>query len=166
MNSSDHNPAVRTDLSPQDSWELATPQMMKYYVKGGKYSNGKHGFIVSNANWDPYPLANKLESFVTALANMDIAVSLRIDRFSNPFFTGAKAAEVLQVKPEDRASLYLAGGADSRPWICNRKSPVSPTPWPPRARPLSVPWRICRRRPVSRRTGRVRRSARRSTCWT
>ncbi len=55
MNSSDHNPAVRTDLSPQDSWELATPQMMKFYVKGGPYSNGKHGYIVSNANWDPYP---------------------------------------------------------------------------------------------------------------
>ncbi|TLY72392.1 MAG: aromatic amino acid lyase, partial [Gammaproteobacteria bacterium] len=43
MNSSDHNPAVRTDLSPQDSWELSTPQMMKYYVKGGERSGGKHG---------------------------------------------------------------------------------------------------------------------------
>jgi histidine ammonia-lyase len=73
MNSSDHNPAVRTDLSPEDSWEMSTPQMMKYYVKGGKYSNGKHGYIVSNANWDPYPMANKLEDFIIALANMDIA---------------------------------------------------------------------------------------------
>src|SRR3981081_4079587 len=64
MNSSDHNPAVRTDLTPQDSWELATPQMMKFYVKGGQHSNGKHGYIVSNANWDPFPMANKMESFV------------------------------------------------------------------------------------------------------
>ena len=115
MNSSDHNPAVRTDLSPEDSWELSTPQMMKYYVKGGKLSNGKHGFIVSNANWDPYPLANKLESFVTALANMDIAVALRIDRFSNPFFTSTSPAQVLQIKPEDREVLYLADGGGYTP---------------------------------------------------
>src|SRR6202789_1028315 len=97
MNSSDHNPAVRTDLSPEDSWELSTPQMMKYFIKGGKNSNGKHGYIVSNANWDPYPMANKLEEFLIALANMDIAVSLRIDRFSNTFFTSADAAQVLHV---------------------------------------------------------------------
>src|SRR5579871_976734 len=34
-NSSDHNPAVTVSLSPSDSWDLATPQMMRYYVKGG-----------------------------------------------------------------------------------------------------------------------------------
>jgi histidine ammonia-lyase len=132
MNSSDHNPAVRTDLSPGDSWELSTPQMMKYYVKGGKESNGKHGFIVSNANWDPYPLANKLESFVTALANMDVAVALRIDRFANPFFTLANPAQLLHVKPEDRASLYLAGGGgftpvDLQQEITSLSNPVAPS---------------------------------------
>src|SRR5437879_7252532 len=36
MNSTDHNPTVRPDVAPSDSWELATPQLMKYYVKGGK----------------------------------------------------------------------------------------------------------------------------------
>jgi histidine ammonia-lyase len=132
MNSSDHNPAVRTDLSPEDSWELSTPQMMKYYVKGGRNSNGKHGFIVSNANWDPYPLANKLESFVIALANMDIAVALRIDRFSNPFFTVANPAQVLNVQPEDRAALYLAGGGgftpvDLQQEISGLSNPVAPS---------------------------------------
>ena len=94
-NSSDHNPAVHAGLGPQDSWELGTPQLMKYYVKGGTHSHGQHGYIVSNANWDPYPMANKLESFVIALANMDIAVMLRIDRFRNPFFTVARASDVL-----------------------------------------------------------------------
>jgi histidine ammonia-lyase len=94
-NSSDHNPAVHVGLGPQDSWELATPQMLKFYVKGGKHSHGQHGYIVSNANWDPYPMANKLENFVIALANMDIAVMLRIDRFSSPFFTVVKASDVL-----------------------------------------------------------------------
>jgi histidine ammonia-lyase len=115
MNSSDHNPAVRTDLSPQDAWDLSTPQMMKYYVKGGKNSNGKHGYIVSNANWDPFPMANKIESFVLALANMDIAVSLRIDRFSNPFFTAADPAKVLNAPPGSNYALHLAGGGGYTP---------------------------------------------------
>lgn len=94
-NSSDHNPAVRVGLGPEDSWDLASPQMMKFYVKGGPQSHGQHGYIVSNANWDPYPMANTIENFVIALANMDIAVMLRIDRFSNPFFTVIKYSDVL-----------------------------------------------------------------------
>ena len=94
-NTSDHNPAIRVGLGPQDSWELATPQMMRYFVKGGPYSHGQHGYIVSNANWDPYPMANKLESFVIALANMDVAVMLRIERFRSPFFTVVSPADVL-----------------------------------------------------------------------
>jgi histidine ammonia-lyase len=132
MNSSDHNPAVRTDLSPGDSWELSTPQMMKYYVKGGKNNNGKHGYIVSNANWDPFPMANKLEAFVIALANMDIAVSLRIDRFSNPFFTGAKPADVLHVAPSGRFDMFLASGGgftpvDLQQEIQSLTNPVAPS---------------------------------------
>jgi histidine ammonia-lyase len=115
MNSSDHNPAVRTDLSPHDAWDLATPQMMKFYVKGGERSHGKHGFIFSNANWDPYPMANKLENFVIALANMDIAVSLRLDRFSNPFFTSTAPAEVLHLPPGSRFEIFRAGGGGFTP---------------------------------------------------
>src|ERR1700722_6929910 len=131
VNSSDHNPAVRTDLSPQDSWELSTPQMMKFYVKGGKSSNGKHGYIVSNANWDPYPMANKLEDFILALANMDIAVSLRIDRFSNTFFTSADAAQVLHV-PGGGFEIYLAGGGgytpvDLQQEIQSLTNPIAPS---------------------------------------
>jgi histidine ammonia-lyase len=95
MNTSDHNPAVRVGLSPDDSWELRTPQMMKYYVRGGKYSHDQHGYILSNANWDPYPLANDIEAFANALANMDVAITQRIYRFGSPFFTGVSASEVL-----------------------------------------------------------------------
>jgi len=94
-NTSDHNPAVHAGLGPQDSWELATPQMMKYFVKGGPYSHGQHGYIVSNANWDPYPMANKLENFVIALANMDVVIMLRIERFRSPFFTVVSPSDVL-----------------------------------------------------------------------
>jgi len=95
LNSSDHNPAIRVGLSPQDSWELNTPEMLKYYVKGGKNSNGKHGFIFSNANWDPYPLSNDLEAFTIALANMDIAIMLRAERFGTEFFTGEGSQKIL-----------------------------------------------------------------------
>ena len=100
-NSSDHNPAVHVGLGPEDSWELATPQMLKFFVKGGPHSHGQHGYIVSNANWDPYPMANKLENFVIALGNLDVAVMLRIDRFTSPFFTVVEASKVLPDIPHD-----------------------------------------------------------------
>jgi len=100
-NSSDHNPAVHVGLGPENSWELATPQMMKFFVKGGPHSHGQHGYIVSNANWDPFPLANKLENFVIALGNLDVAVMLRIDRFTSPFFTVVEASKVLPDIPHD-----------------------------------------------------------------
>ena len=108
LNSSDHNPATRTDLQPGDAWELSTPQMMKYHIKGGPNSHGKSGYIVSNANWDPYPMANDLEAFTIALANFDVVVSQRIDRFSNPFFTVVKPQEVLSA--DALAKMQRGGG--------------------------------------------------------
>ncbi len=110
MNSSDNNPAVR-NLSPEDSWELSTPQFMRYYVKGGPASHGQHGYIVSNANWDPYPLANDIEGFTNALANVDVAVALRIQRFQSTFFTVIGPKDVLP--PEQMA----AGGFQGAAWL-------------------------------------------------
>jgi len=107
INSSDHNPAVRVGLSPKDSWELNTPQLSKYFVKGGPRSNGKHGFIVSNANWDPYPLANDVEAFTVALANLDVAIAQRLNRFTNTFFTVIRPDEVL---PPDQVHGFQASG--------------------------------------------------------
>jgi histidine ammonia-lyase len=95
INSSDHNPAVRVGLSPQDSWELNTPQLLKFYVKGGALSHGQHGYIVSNANWDPYPLVNQVEALANAMANMDVAIAQRINRFTNAFFTVVKSTDVV-----------------------------------------------------------------------
>jgi histidine ammonia-lyase len=94
MNSSDHNPAVRVGASPSDSWELGTPQLAQFYVKGGPHSNGKHGFILSNANWDPYPMANDIEAFSIALANLDVVIAQRVVRFTNTFFTVTSPADV------------------------------------------------------------------------
>jgi histidine ammonia-lyase len=98
INSSDHNPTVRVGLKPTDSWELSTPQMMQYYVKGGPLSGGKSGYVVSTANWDPYPLANRVEAFTIALANLDVAVLQRTFRFSNPFHTGIDPNTVLSAE--------------------------------------------------------------------
>ena len=122
-NSSDHNPAVNVGLGPEDSWELATPQMMRFYVRGGPHSRGQHGYIVSNANWDPYPMANKIESFVIALANMDIAVMLRIERFRNPFFTGVAAQDVI---PGVQDGLYDYAPVDLQQEVASLMDPIAP----------------------------------------
>ena len=124
INSSDHNPAVRVDVGPEDSWELSTPQMMRFFVRGGPRSGGRHGYIVSNANWDPYPLANQVESFVIALANMDIAVSLRIERLKNPFFTGVAASAVIPSADEDR---FGYNPADLQQEIQSLMTPLPPS---------------------------------------
>jgi histidine ammonia-lyase len=123
-NSSDHNPAVNVGMSPEDSWELATPQLMRFFVKGGPRSHGQHGYIVSNANWDPYPMANRIESFVIALANMDIAVMLRIERFRNPFFTAVAASDVL---PGVSDGFFDYAPVDLQQEIQSLMNPVAPS---------------------------------------
>jgi histidine ammonia-lyase len=95
INSSDHNPAVAVGAEPRQSWALDTPYLRKFFVQGGRLSHGQHGFILSNANWDPYPYANEVEAFTIALANLDVAVAQRLTRFSNSFFTVVRAGEVL-----------------------------------------------------------------------
>jgi len=123
INSSDHNPAVNVGLGPEDSWELATPQLMRFFVKGGPHSHGQHGYIVSNANWDPYPMANRVESFLIALGNMDIAVMLRIERFRNPFFTGVAASDVL---PGAAGGFYGFAPVDLQQEIQSLMNPIAP----------------------------------------
>ena len=108
INASDHNPAVMPGLTPESSPELATPQFMKYYIKGGPLSNGKSGYILSNANWDPYPMANQVEAFTLALTNLGVAEAQRIERFRNPFFTVIKPADVLS--PEVRKEIPTFDG--------------------------------------------------------
>ena len=77
LNSSDQSPAFRVGLSARDSAELSSPQMMKYFVKGGKVSGGKRGFVVPALNRDPYPMANEISAFADALGTLDQAISLR-----------------------------------------------------------------------------------------
>ncbi len=128
MNSSDHNPATRVGLSPGDAWELSTPQMMKFYVHGSAADHGLHGYVLSDANWDPYPMANQVEAFTIAMANMDVAITQRIYRFENSFFTVVTPKQVLSAEqyrhfPEFHGG-YLA--ADTFQDIQGLINPVPP----------------------------------------
>jgi len=109
MNSSDHNPAVRVGASPGDSWELGTPQLQQFYVKGSARNHGQHGFIFSNANWDPYPMANEIEAFTIALANMDTAVAQRLLRFTSTFFTVIAPSDE---SPGEPGRFHLTAGSE------------------------------------------------------
>jgi len=118
---------VRPGLEPGDRWELAKPQVIKIQVKGGPLSHGMGGYIVSNANWDPYPLANQVESFTIATANMGIILLERMERFSNPFFTGVKTTDVMthdQAMALPGAAPYLS--ADLWIEISGLINPVTP----------------------------------------
>jgi histidine ammonia-lyase len=110
INSSDHNPAVEVQIAPEASWELDTPQFRKYFVNGGPASHGQHGFVLSNANWDPYPMANEIEAFTNALANMDVAVVQRLYRFSSTFFTVIAPKDVLTQEQLDASVQSDVGG--------------------------------------------------------
>jgi histidine ammonia-lyase len=101
MNSSDHNPAVTPGTSPSDSPELDTPWLRQYYVRGGPNNEDcvgegcEHGFILSNANWEPINVDNLIEAFTNAVANMATAIDQRVQRFSNTFFTVISPSDVL-----------------------------------------------------------------------
>jgi histidine ammonia-lyase len=99
MNSGENNPAHFVDAKPQDHWSLSTPWLMRYHVRGDASTGAPGGYILSNANWDAYPMTNDVEAFNLALANMAVTVAARIDRFSDrgpvAFFTGVKPADVL-----------------------------------------------------------------------
>ena len=110
MNSTDHNPTARPGVSPEDSWELSTPHFMRYYIEGGKYSNGVDGYIFSNSNWHPYPLMNKIEAFSMALMNFSVIQVQTISRFANPFFTVVTPEEILNPDGNNRIPRGARGG--------------------------------------------------------
>jgi histidine ammonia-lyase len=99
MNSSDHNPSVTPGWSPSSKPELNTPWFLQYYVKGGPddsicvgggvgpATGCQHGYILSNANWDPFPIDNQIEALTNAFANVAVNDDLVPQRFENTFFT-------------------------------------------------------------------------------
>ncbi|OYX66513.1 MAG: hypothetical protein B7Y95_23455 [Rhizobiales bacterium 32-66-11] len=109
MNSSDHNPTSRPGVKPEDAWELSTPQMMKYYIKGGRFSNGVGGYIFSNSNWDPFPLVVSLEQVGIALINVDSIIIETMSRFNDPYFTVVRAQDIM--------GPGFGGGGGSNHWL-------------------------------------------------
>ncbi len=97
MNSSDHNPTEAPGWSPSSAPELRTPWFMQYYVKGGPDDRAcvgrgvgpatgcQHGYVMSNANWDPYPMDNDIEALTNAFANVAVNDIEIPDRFQNQF---------------------------------------------------------------------------------
>jgi histidine ammonia-lyase len=84
--------------------------MRRYFVTGGPESHGQHGFVLSNANWDPYPMANEVEALSNALANLDVAVVQRIYRFSSTFFTVIAPKDVLSQEQLEASVQSEVGG--------------------------------------------------------
>jgi histidine ammonia-lyase len=122
MNSSDHNPAVTPGWSPSSSPELNTPWMRQYYVQGGPDNTAcvgpgvgpqtgcQHGFIFSNANWDPYPIDNEIEALTNAFANIAVNDDLVPQRFTSTFFTVISATD--PSLPPGQVSNSAPGAAD------------------------------------------------------
>jgi histidine ammonia-lyase len=83
---------------------------MKFFVRGGKFSHGKHGYILSNSDWDPYPLVDDVEAFPVALVNLMVAVVQRMHRFEDPFFTVTDASQILKTHPGPEGASGTSGG--------------------------------------------------------
>jgi len=103
INSSDNNPAIRVGLAPQDS-RNSRPR-----TSCGTTSRAAGTVMASTATScrmpiGPYPMANDVEAFTTALANLDVAVMLRIERFTSVFFTVIKPSDVLTTEEQLRAA--------------------------------------------------------------
>jgi histidine ammonia-lyase len=119
MNSSDHNPAVTPGWSPKSSPELSTPWFMQYHVAGGADNANcykqvqpdcSEGYILSNANWDPYPVDNEIEALTNALANIAVNDDMVPLRFENTFFTVIAAND--PSLPANQISGSAPGAAD------------------------------------------------------
>jgi len=77
LNSSDQALAIRPGLSQRESRELASPRMLKYYVKGGRPSDGKRGFIIPALNRDTASLAAEVDAFAGAVGMLNGALAQR-----------------------------------------------------------------------------------------
>jgi histidine ammonia-lyase len=119
LNSSDHNPAVTPGWSPSSSPELNTPWFLQYHVTGGPddancftdvQPDCQEGYILSNANWDPYPIDSEIEALTNALANIAVNDDLVPLRFENTFFTVIAAND--PSLPASQISNAAPGAAD------------------------------------------------------
>ncbi len=95
---------------------------MQYYVKGGPDDSAcvgggvgpatgcQHGYILSNANWDPYPIDNEIEALTNAFANIAVNDDMVPLRFENTFFTVISRND--PTLPAAQLTNAARGGAD------------------------------------------------------
>jgi histidine ammonia-lyase len=79
LNSSDQSPSVRVGLSPRESFEMSTPGMGKFAVKGGRANGGGRGFIVDTINDDTGPLDLALGAFTNGVSRLHQVLISRDD---------------------------------------------------------------------------------------
>ncbi|MEX2524732.1 MAG: aromatic amino acid ammonia-lyase [Gammaproteobacteria bacterium] len=85
INSNANNPVLKVGTHPDDSWELSSSWIERYYVKPTAKTEG--GYILGSSNFSNTPLADSMEQFVLALAQSHVAVGQRVQRFFDTFFT-------------------------------------------------------------------------------
>ncbi len=105
INSNANNPVLMVDTHPDDSWELSSPWIERYYVKPSAKTEG--GYILGSSNFENTPLNNSIEQFVLALAQSDVAVGQRVQRFFDPFFTVTTMDDLPE---KDRGNAPLGDG--------------------------------------------------------
>jgi len=94
-------------------------------------------------------MANEVEAFTTALANMDVAVVQRIYRFSSTFFTVIAPKDVLTPGEQLEASVHSDIDGYNPTAIWHDIKSLAPT-LTPEGNPISTMSRSCRRKPYSR----------------
>jgi histidine ammonia-lyase len=85
INSNSSNPVIMPGVHPDDSWELDTPWVKRYYIEPADDTEG--GFVLGSANFDNTPLNNNMEQFTLALAQSYVGTLERTQRTFDPFFT-------------------------------------------------------------------------------
>ncbi len=77
-NSSDHNPAVNVGMSPQDSWELSTPQLIRFFVNpfftGVAASDVLPGVSDGFVDFAPVDLQQEIQSLMNPVAPFGSAI--------------------------------------------------------------------------------------------
>lgn len=123
INSNSSNPVVKAGTHPDDSWELDTPWVRRYYVEPSENTEG--GFILGSANFDNTPLNNSMEQFVLALAQSFVATAERAQRFFDPFFTVITMEDLPE---EERGNAPLADRFAMSDLLGELKSLANPVP--------------------------------------
>ncbi len=91
LNASDQPLALRVDLSPRESPELAAAQIKKFYVRGGRANGNHRGYVVETVNDDLSPITVPVAGFAFALESLDAVLGQGSGRPRGPDGSGSAA---------------------------------------------------------------------------